>query len=361
MAASALVLSLAACGGGGGGGGSGLPFALGLAAATSTPSTSKPGDTTTPPTDTNNPPTDTTTTTRKVTGSVSGLAGTGLVLQNGSDVLAISENGSITVALAVSEGFAYNVTVKSQPSNPAQLCTVNNGSGTVGKDDIANVAVVCSTTSYSVTGMVSGLAGSGLVLQNAGADIAVDRDGLIDLGDTASGGNYAVTVKTQPTNPAQTCSVNNGTGTVSDVAISDVAVICSTNSYSVGGTVTGLKGAGLVLKNNDLDAITVNGDGTFTFPQKVANTAQYAVSAAAPAGTNQTCSVENATGTIGDSDISNVAVKCATNTFTVSGTVSGLDGLGLKLVNNGANDLAVTADGAFSFTVANGAGYNVAV
>jgi 6-phosphogluconolactonase (cycloisomerase 2 family) len=53
-------------------------------------------------------------------------------------------------------------------------------------------------------------------------------------------------------------------------------------------------------------------------------------------------------------------VKCAANTFTVSGTVSGLDGLGLKLAN-GATVLPITANGAFSFTVANGASYNVAV
>ncbi|WP_213956526.1 beta-propeller fold lactonase family protein [Variovorax sp. dw_954] len=359
-AASALVLSLAACGGGGGGGG-GFPLSFGTPS-----STSKPTDTTTPPTDTTTPPTDTTTpTTHKVTGSVTGLAGSGLVLQNGSDELAVSENGSITVALALPEGLSYNVTVKSQPANPAQLCTVNGGSGTVGKDDVVDVAVVCSTSSFNVSGSVTGLEGSGLVLQNnAGDNIPVAASGLVDFGEIASGANYAVTVKTQPSNPLQTCSVNNGTGTVSDVAISDVAVICSTNSYSVSGTVAGLQGTGLVLKNNGGDAITVNANGAFTFPAKVASNATYTVSAVAPAtGTSQACTVTNATGTIVDSAVSNVVVNCAANSFKVKGTVSGLDGVGLKLLNNGVDELTIAANGTFSFatSVASGTGYAVTV
>ncbi|WP_218508527.1 beta-propeller fold lactonase family protein [Variovorax sp. dw_308] len=359
-AASALVLSLAACGGGGGGSG-GFPLSFGTPS-----STSKPTDTTAPPTDTTTPPTDTTTiTTHKVTGSVTGLAGSGLVLQNGSDELAVSENGSITVALALPEGLSYNVTVKSQPANPAQLCTVNGGSGTIGKDDVVDVAVVCSTSSFNVSGSVTGLEGSGLVLQNnAGDDIPVAASGLVDFGEIASGANYAVTVKTQPSNPLQTCSVNNGTGTVSDVAISDVAVICSTNSYSVSGTVAGLQGTGLVLKNNGGDAITVNANGAFTFPAKVASNATYTVSAVAPAtGTSQACTVTNATGTIVDSAVSNVVVNCAANSFKVKGTVSGLDGVGLKLLNNGVDELTIAANGTFSFatSVASGTGYAVTV
>ncbi|MEJ8853429.1 beta-propeller fold lactonase family protein [Variovorax robiniae] len=349
MAASALVLSLAACGGGGGGGG-GLPFTLG----TSNTTTTKPTDTTTPPTPTH-----------KVTGSVTGLAGTGLVLQNGSDELAVSENGSITVALALPEGLSYNVTVKSQPTNPTQLCTVNGGSGTVGKDDIVNVAVICSTTSFNVSGSVEGLAGGGLVLQNnAGDDIPVSASGQVDFGDIASGANYAVTVKTQPTNPVQTCTVGKGTGTVNDVAISDVSVVCSTNSYTVGGTVAGLAGSGLVLQNNAGDDFTVDGNGNFSFSQKVASKGAYAVSVLTqPTSPSQTCTVNNASGNVVDSAVSNVTVSCAVNSFLVKGTVSGLDGVGLKLLNNGADELTITGNGTFSFpaSVASGTGYAVTV
>src|SRR5215471_107899 len=61
-----------------------------------------------------------------VGGTVSGLSGTGLVLQdNGGDNLTISANGAFTFA---TKATAYNVTVLTQPTNPPQTCTVTGGS-----------------------------------------------------------------------------------------------------------------------------------------------------------------------------------------------------------------------------------------
>jgi hypothetical protein len=50
-------------------------------------------------------------------------------------------------------------------------------------------------------------------------------------------------------------------------------------------------------------------------------------------------------------------------TFKVAGTVTGFAGSGLTLRLNGGNDLAITADGAFSFPVdlADGASYGVTI
>jgi len=79
-------------------------------------------------------------------GTVSGLAGSGLVLRNnGGDDLAISGNGGFTFATPVPDGDMYNVTVASQPSGPAQNCTVSNGSGTVSGANVTNVQVTCVT------------------------------------------------------------------------------------------------------------------------------------------------------------------------------------------------------------------------
>src|SRR5215470_10217982 len=58
-----------------------------------------------------------------VGGSVSGLLGSGLVLQNkGGDNLAIRGNGPFTFATTI-EG-QYIVTVLVQPMGPAQTCTI---------------------------------------------------------------------------------------------------------------------------------------------------------------------------------------------------------------------------------------------
>ena len=80
----------------------------------------------------------------------------------------------------------------------------------------------------SVGGSVTGLEGSGLVLQNNGADdepIAADGDFTFDTPVTVGSG-YSVTVKTQPSVPRQFCKVARGFGTVPADGVDDVLVIC---------------------------------------------------------------------------------------------------------------------------------------
>ncbi|HMK84703.1 MAG TPA: beta-propeller fold lactonase family protein [Steroidobacteraceae bacterium] len=78
-------------------------------------------------------------------GNVTGLHGSGLVLQdNSGDDLPLSANGSFVFTSGIDQGGAYSVTVKTQPSNPAETCAVHNGSGTIGTADIDNVVVSCT-------------------------------------------------------------------------------------------------------------------------------------------------------------------------------------------------------------------------
>src|SRR5512146_2891904 len=88
-----------------------------------------------------------------VGGTVTGLLGTGLVLQNSlGDDLAVTANGAFTFPTALSSGAAYAVTVKTQPTSPSQNCTVTNGAGTVASSDVTDVAISCTTNTYSVGG-----------------------------------------------------------------------------------------------------------------------------------------------------------------------------------------------------------------
>jgi len=59
-------------------------------------------------------------------------------------VWTVTGNGSFAFSSGIDQGGAYSVTVRSQPSNPAQTCVVHNGSGTIGTADINNVIVSCS-------------------------------------------------------------------------------------------------------------------------------------------------------------------------------------------------------------------------
>jgi uncharacterized repeat protein (TIGR03803 family) len=79
----------------------------------------------------------------RIGGAVSGLqADADLVLLNGgSDSLAVSANGTFHFPAAVPSGTAYNVTVGTQPSG--QTCVVSHPNGTVGSLDITNILVLC--------------------------------------------------------------------------------------------------------------------------------------------------------------------------------------------------------------------------
>ncbi len=80
-----------------------------------------------------------------VGGNLSGLEGTGLVLEvNGTDSLTFSSNGAFTFSSSVAKGDPYTVTVATQPADPAQTCTVYNGSGTITNLNVANVVVRCT-------------------------------------------------------------------------------------------------------------------------------------------------------------------------------------------------------------------------
>lgn len=86
----------------------------------------------------------------------------------------------------------------------------------------------------------------------------------------------------------------------------------SETTYAIGGTVTGLTGAGLVLQNNGADDLTITTNGSFIFAVKIHNNADYNVTVLSqPDG--QVCTVFNAVGTVNDADVSNILVECAEN------------------------------------------------
>jgi large repetitive protein len=311
-------------------------------------------------------------------GSVSGLTGRGLVLQNsgGSD-LAIASDGSFTFATTVPTGAAYNVTVLTQPSSPVQRCTVANGSGSVATGNVTGVTVTCSTEPrFSVGGTVTGLLGTGLVLQNNAADdLAISSNGSFTFPTAlANAASYSVTVRTQPT--GQNCVVAEpAVGTIDNADLATITVTCVTNQFTVGGTVSGLRGSGLTLRLNGANNRTVSNDGSFAFATPLANGAAYKVDVITqPKNPSQTCTftvpaaptaAEEVNGTIAGANVENIVVTCVTNTYPIGGTVSGLAraDTGLALQLNGANDLVIQSNGAYTFSprLASGTSYDVRI
>lgn len=303
-----------------------------------------------------------------VGGSVSGLAGSGLVVVlNGGDDLPIASDGAFRFATPLPSGSQYRVRVATQPANPAQVCTVAGGDGTIGSTNVNNVRINCASSTFSVAGTVVGLMGRGLVLQNNGADdIGVSTDGEFRFPTPlASGATYNVTVRTQPTDPSQSCTVTNARGTIGNGNVSNVIVSCSTADFTIGGTVNNLEGTGLVLRNNGGDDLTIDGSGPFHFDTALPSGSRYDVKIAQqPSNPSQTCGVQNGTGTVGSGNVTDIVVTCETRDFSVGGRVTHLRGLGgLVIQNNGGDDLQIAAEGRFTFPtrLPSGASYNVTI
>ncbi|MGH8474815.1 MAG: choice-of-anchor D domain-containing protein [Methylococcales bacterium] len=244
----------------------------------------------------------------------------------------------------------------------------SNATGVDGNqsDDSASYsgAAYVFKTTFTIGGTVSALSGSGLVLQNNGGDnLPIASNGAFTFASALTDGSaYNVTVQTQPGNPSQTCTVGNGSGTLSR-NVTNVTVSC-TNTFTVGGTVSGLVGSGLVLQNNSGDNLSITSNGSFTFATALTDGSAYSVTVQTqPGSPTQTCAVGNGSGNL-SRNVTNVIVSCTTNTFfTVGGLVSGLSGSGLVLQNNAGEVLPIASNGTFTFAIAltDGSAYNVTV
>jgi hypothetical protein len=291
-----------------------------------------------------------TATTHTVGGNVTGLTGSVVLRLNSGNDLTASASGAFTFTNQLASGTAYTVSVFTQPAT--QTCVVTNGSGTV-TNNVTNVAVACTTNTFTIGGTLSGLNGTVVLQNNGGNNLSLSANGNFAFTTAVnSGAAYSVTVLTQPN--GQTCAVTNGSGNTA-ANVTNVAVNCTNNqtTVTIAGTVTGLTGA-VVLQNNLGDNLSVT-TSPFTFPTAIASNSAYFVSVLLqPAGLF--CTVANASGA-SITDVTNVQVTCAATTVTVGGTVSGLVGAGpftlrSSSISNGVltnNDIQITSNGAFTF------------
>jgi hypothetical protein len=169
----------------------------------------------------------------------------------------------------------------------------------------------------ALSGNVIGLTKGGLVLQNGSDSLTISPT----TGGTAqvftfptllaSDQAFEVKVGTQPQGAA--CTVTNGKGSTGSFNITSVLVTCITNSYNLGGHITGtLDVNGLILANGKetkaIPAGTTKFNMTVTSPSgavvsgKVDDGAAYGITVfQQPVG--RTCTVINGTGLMGSGDM----------------------------------------------------------
>lgn len=129
----------------------------------------------------------------------------------------------------------------------------------------------------------------------------------------------------------------------------------------LGGQVYGLAKDGLILRNGSEDLPVAAGSSSFYFTNLIKTDDRYTITIAQqPKGA--ACTIENGTGKASSYSVTTAIVSCVTNTYPLTGTITGLTANKLTLVigNNGTSPLA----GATSYTfpaVADGAAYNISI
>jgi uncharacterized delta-60 repeat protein len=127
------------------------------------------------------------------------------------------------------------------------------------------------------------------------------------LQDEAAEGNE--TVELALADPA---CVALGVPSTAALTITDDESVVPDPDYAVTGTVDGLQGTGLVLRNNLVDETTPV-DGSFAFTGRLLSGQGYEVMVAAqPTDPDQICTVSDGTGVVADADVTDVAVQCLT-------------------------------------------------
>lgn len=332
----ALFITLSSCGGGGGGGGNG------------------------------------TATSFSIGGTVSGLDnGKQVVLSdNGTGALDISQNGSFQFAQKVALNGSYAVTVATQP--PGETCVVLNGSDSDVSANITNVKVICSNKTVAIGGVVSGLeAGVSvmLTLSTNNNSITVSQNSNFTFPSVIPMYSlYNVTAKSSSN--AEICSVTNNSG----IAVSNIAnikVICSAQTLTVSGNVSGLPlGAKVILSNADGDNqpiplnITSKTNNPFNFLIPYAGS--YSINVTAPNKYN--CSVNPNNVKDIQANVTNVQIICSIKTFKVTGIVNNLaDNHYIILKDNSSAkkyDQSIKFFGGetnFTFKVPDGGSYDIKV
>lgn len=300
-----------------------------------------------------------------VAGSITGLTAGGLTLtDNGVDSLSVPANAStFQFSAPIRVGGSYDVAVATQPTG--LTCTVTQGTGSDLQQGITDVSVSCAPVTYVISGTITGLSASGLVLTNNGGDslsVLAGSNSFQFSSPVDFGGQYAVAIASQPS--GLTCTVSHGSGTNVTATVNNIAIACSGTTYTIGGSVTGLTASGLTIEDNGSDSLAVPESATtFQFGTPVSAGAAYDVTVSMqPPGL--TCTAASAGGSNVQADITTVQITCNSSTFTISGIISGLTASGLVLQDNAADDLVVSSGSAgFSFDtpVAYDSPYNVTV
>lgn len=261
-----------------------------------------------------------------ISATILGMNQPGLVLNfNGKDVPVAVWQAYLVVAENLSSGSAYQIEVKQNPTG--HTCTVQRGTGTLNNVSVYDVTVNCADQN-NASGSTNRTPAAGAIYASL---VMPDQTGLVlDVNEQevsvgagvwylavaknlAPGTAYSVKVKNKPAN--YSCTVENGSGTMESSNVY-VTVRCADPSINTTTPSNGSIFASMVVPDPDGIVLSVNNQdvlvGASVWYLSVAKDLSvgtpYSVTVKSKP-TNYTCSVENGTGVMGDSNVY-ITVKC---------------------------------------------------
>jgi hypothetical protein len=282
-----------------------------------------------------------------VGGTVTGLVGgDSIALQMaGADTVTLGADGSFAFTTPVAYVGRYDVSIATAPTG--ETCTVDGGSGIV-IDNVTDINVTCTPNKYTLGGSVFGISsGQSIVLKNGSDSLTITANSRFTFPTSIPfGGSYAVSAVA--TYPMQCTVSSSGAGTMGAANVTNATVTCSTKTYDLSGTVTGLPGGpSLSLFLNGHQGASTGVNGPIDFGQVPDLTTYVVTIQSQPLGT--VCTVTNGSGTISGADVSSISVSCVPATFAVGGTVNGLVGNQTVTITDNGTDSITVGNGAFTF------------
>ncbi|MBT4485156.1 MAG: SUMF1/EgtB/PvdO family nonheme iron enzyme, partial [Candidatus Latescibacteria bacterium] len=147
---------------------------------------------------------------------------------------------------------------------------------------------------------------------------------------------------------------SNGFNVTSNWSATDSVVV--QQSYTISGTIAAGSGASVTLSGDAYGSQITDGNGGYSFT--VAHGGSYTIT---PSKTNYTISPESQTFNNVTTDITaHFTASSSLNTYTISGTVTGADGVTVTLSGDASDSQVVTTDGgSYSFAVNEGGNYTI--
>ena len=269
---------------------------------------------------------------------------------------ALSMNGKMASSgvISLKAASGYTVTVTGYDSNNQQTYSGEKSGVSVSSGKTTNITITLLKMFLTLSGTIEGADNVTVTLQGDQQEAQTVQGGHLYSFLVPRDGNFTVT----PTKEGYTFSpVNKAYSNVtSDQEQNFTALEIPPTTYIISGIITGADVVSILLRGDRAETITLNDGSEYSFT--VEEGEKYSIT---PLKEGYTFSPSNMNVNDLSSNITQNfrATEILPNTYTISGIVSGADGVAITLNGDISETISVNSGAAYSFNVKEGGSYNI--